>query len=215
MPIEDRGRQREEEDLQLRHQPRQHAEAEIEQEAEGDERRGDLHRERETRAPPPGWRGSPRRRVDGQPAGRQERVAVADRRDGEMVQVGREDQRDARGASEDCRSTPAAPPMAGSTVMAKARPELLRDRRSRPSAERRRPSARASPMRSPISDLADQDRRSPSRRRAGRGQERARQRKQHEREEKREGEARPRRDELLADARHEHHQRADPREGRA
>ena len=44
---------REEEDLELRHQPRQHAEPEIEQDAEDDEGRRELHREREAPARPP------------------------------------------------------------------------------------------------------------------------------------------------------------------
>ena len=66
---EDRGRHGEEEHLQLRHQPRQHAESEIEQDREGDERRRDLHRQRETLRRPPGWRASPRRRSTARPTG--------------------------------------------------------------------------------------------------------------------------------------------------
>ena len=209
-PDQDRRRQPEEEYLQLGHQPRKHAEAEIEQDREGDERRRDLHGKRE----------APRRRPDGEAcrvAGRrkarrgQERVEIADRQrspDG----AGRR-RRSARcpEASEDCRSTPAARPWRDRPTS--QRPAPIAAQSMVPAVCRAPTTIRtASPMRSPIaiSPMRIADRRG---RRAALRQEHARQGKQHERKEKREGEARPRRDELLADPGHEHHHGSDPREG--
>ena len=99
IPIRMRGRHGEEEHLQLRHQPREHADAEVEQDAESDERGGELNGEREA---PPDRLDRERRRIAGarDTGRRQEGVAVADRRDREMMQVEGEDQGQAEKAQE-------------------------------------------------------------------------------------------------------------------
>ena len=120
-PEQDRERQADEEHLHLRHQPRQHAEPEIEQQAEHEERRRELDADAER-----GRDGAGRQRRDiaeqRHLARLEQRVAVVERGDHEMMQVGREDQRHAEDGEEIADDARPAGPCVGSTAVTKPSP---------------------------------------------------------------------------------------------
>src|SRR4051794_11439708 len=90
----DRQRNADKKHLHLRHQPRQKTEPDVEDETESEKRRRKLNADAERRRDDAGdeCRDVTRQR---QLAGREQRVAVVERGDDQVVHVGREDQRDA------------------------------------------------------------------------------------------------------------------------
>ena len=206
---QDRGRHLEEEHLQLRHQPREHADPEVEQDAESDERGGELNGERE--APPNGLDRERRRIAGARDTGRrQEGVAVADRRDREMMQVEGENQ----GQTEKGQEVADRRLLAAHRRVdrhGEGKPELL-GHDVAGGLQRGDDHADAEPEHEADGKFAGK-KRERRLRRGARRQERPGQREQHDAEEERETEPQPRRDHPLADAGHEHDERADPGKG--
>ena len=127
---QDRQRHADEEHLHLRHQPRQHAEPEVEQEAEHQERRRQAGCRCGTAPATVLVTSLATSPMTGTSPGAKQRVAVVQRGDHEVMQVGGEDQRDAEHVRKLPTITPCWP-CVGSTAVTKPSPSLLGDHRAR------------------------------------------------------------------------------------
>src|SRR5712691_1199516 len=206
---QDRQRDADEEHLHLRHQPRQHAEPEVEQQPEHQERRGELHADPE-RA---GGRGRDQRgdvAHERNLARLEQHVAVVERGDEQVMQVGGEQHGDAEDG-EEVADQHALLPLGRVDRGDEAEAELLGDDAAG-DLQRRDGEPRGEAEHGADQQLLAQRQQD----RAGRAQvDRVGgtvQRQQHGGEHQRHHEAHPRRHAQLAQRRQQHHHGADARE---